>query len=253
MNRLHRWHCQSGRWRRTLASEILPWSVQDVDLSGNVLEFRPGPGLTTDWLRHRCGSLTCLEIDHRLARSLSERSGNGHITIQAGDATAMPFCDELFSVVLSLSMLHDVSSPALQNRVFDDALQVLKPGCFFLRADSALSLRMRLFHLTDTLVCIEPGQLPPGCKLRASRMWKSNRMADDFVPERGDQPCPLLKTFSKTVMLKQKRVYESAKPQDGFRVLMNGIRPLSRSGDDPLPISRESHENIFLGSFRGHS
>src|SRR3981189_1624100 len=57
----------------------------------------PGPGLTTDWLRHQCENIACLEIDPVLADSLSDRMANTNVSVQCGDATAMPFPDHAFS------------------------------------------------------------------------------------------------------------------------------------------------------------
>ena len=66
MNRLHRWYCQSSQWKQKLENKILPWSLGGVDLGDEVLEMGPGPGLTTDWLRHRCKNITCIEVDPRI-------------------------------------------------------------------------------------------------------------------------------------------------------------------------------------------
>ena len=115
-------------------------------------------------LRHHCGLLTCLEIDPDLARSLSERVGDGHVTVQVGDATSMPFRDGSFSVALSFTMLHHVSSTALQNCVLREAFRVLKPGVTLVGVDSIRSLRMRLFHLADTMVCVQPKQVATGLR-----------------------------------------------------------------------------------------
>ena len=71
MNRLHRWYCRSCRWNTTLETEILPWSLGEIELGEDGLEIGPGPGRTTDWLRHRCPSMTCLEVDQNLAVSSS--------------------------------------------------------------------------------------------------------------------------------------------------------------------------------------
>jgi len=113
MNRLHHWYCQSSGWKHQLENEVLPWSVDGVDLGGEVLELGPGPGLTTDWLLHRCSHITCLELDPTLARSLRLRLGKNNVAVQLGDATAMPFPDKTFSTVLSFTMLHHVPSPDL--------------------------------------------------------------------------------------------------------------------------------------------
>jgi SAM-dependent methyltransferase len=160
VNRLHRWYCQSNHWRRKLDAEILPWSLNATNLYCEALELGPGPGLTTDWLRHRCRHITCLELDVNLAGALSQRLANTNVTVRVGDATAMPFRDGTFSLVLSFTMLHHLSSSALQDRLFREAYRVLKPGGIFLGTESMWSGWMQLFHFADTMVTIDPEQLP---------------------------------------------------------------------------------------------
>ncbi len=160
MNRLHHWCCRSKGWKHRLEHEIFPWSLEGVDLGGDVLELGPGPCLTTDWLRRQCRHLTCLELDSALAQSLRQRLGNENVTVQPGDATAMPFRDETFSAVLSFTMFHHVPSSGLQDRVFAEACRVLTPGGIFVGSDSSWSVRMWLYHIADTLVPIDPKRLP---------------------------------------------------------------------------------------------
>jgi SAM-dependent methyltransferase len=165
MNRLHHWRCRSKGWKQRLEHEILPWSLEGVDLGGDVLEVGPGPGLTTEWLRRRCRHITCLELDSALARSLRQRLGNENVTVELGDATSMPFRDETFSAVLSFTMLHHVPSSGLQDRLFAEACRVLRPGGIFVGSDSSWSVRMWLYHLADTLVPIDPKRLPDRLRL----------------------------------------------------------------------------------------
>lgn len=160
MNRLHRWYCRSGRWKEKLETEILPWSLNGVELGSDVLEIGPGPGLTTDWLRNRCTRLTCLEVDRDLARSLEQRTAGSGVHVDCGDATAMPYPDCSFSSVLLFTVLHHVPSPALQNRLFAEAHRVLKPGGTFAGVDSLPSWRMKIFHIRDTLVAVDPVTVP---------------------------------------------------------------------------------------------
>ena len=70
MNVLHRWVCASSRWRQTMEDHTLPWVLDGIDLGPNILEIGPGPGISTDILRARVTSLTCVEIDRRFADSL---------------------------------------------------------------------------------------------------------------------------------------------------------------------------------------
>src|SRR2546422_8033363 len=48
VNLLHRRYCRSDGWRRVVHRGMMPWVLRDVDLEANVLEVRPGPGITTD-------------------------------------------------------------------------------------------------------------------------------------------------------------------------------------------------------------
>src|SRR5512142_26878 len=135
MNLLHRWYCQSSTWKTRLETEILPWSLDGVELGENVLELGPGPGLTTDWLRRRCRALTCIEVDAGSAHSLSQRMENTNVRVQNCDATVLPFQDCQFSAVVAFTMLHHVPSPAQQDKVFDETFRVLQPGGVFAGTD----------------------------------------------------------------------------------------------------------------------
>jgi ubiquinone/menaquinone biosynthesis C-methylase UbiE len=160
MNRLHQWYCQSSQWKQKLENKILPWSLGGVDLGDEVLEMGPGPGLTTDWLRHRCKNITCIEVDPQLANSLNHRVASANVSVQCGDATAMPYGDRTFSGAVAFTMLHHVPSQELQDRVFAEVYRVLRPGGIFAGTDSTHSFLMRIFHIWDTLVLVDPKTLP---------------------------------------------------------------------------------------------
>jgi SAM-dependent methyltransferase len=159
MNRLHRWYCQSGHWRKKLENEILPWCLDGVDLGETVLELGPGPGLTTEWLHRRCRSLTCLEVDVDSATSLARRVWGKDVTVLCGDATAVPYRGEVFSGTVAMTMLHHVASATLQDKLFREVWRVLRPGGVFAGSDSLSSWLMRMFHIRDTLVIIQPETL----------------------------------------------------------------------------------------------
>jgi len=160
MNRLHRWYCRSSQWKQKVENEVLPWSLRGIDLGNDVLEVGPGPGLTTDWLIRRCKSLTCIEVDQELALSLAERTADFNVRVLCADATAIPYRDRTFSGAVSLTMLHHIPSPALQDRLFAEVYRVLKPGGVFAGTDSMRSLLMRFFHIRDTMVLVDPATLP---------------------------------------------------------------------------------------------
>ncbi len=155
MNLLHRWYCRSGGWARQLTMGM-GYALDGVDLGDHLLEIGPGPGVGTDWLRERVPHMTAIEIDHALARSLSDRMEGTNVTVVEGDATAMDFRDNSFSAGACFTMLHHVPSAELQDKLLAEACRVLSPGAPFVGADSTPSLRWRLFHVFDTCVPADP-------------------------------------------------------------------------------------------------
>lgn len=156
MNRYHRWACRSTRWKNTLEQYVVPWALQGVELGDHVLEIGPGPGLTSDLLRNQVPQLTAIEIDRQLAESLKQRLVGTNVTVVEGDATRMTFEDCSFSAAVSFNMLHHIASPELQDRLLGEAFRVLKPGGVFAGTDSRTNLAMRLIHIFDTLVPVDP-------------------------------------------------------------------------------------------------
>lgn len=155
MNRLHHWLCRSDHWRETL-KQRLPWILHGADLGPNVLEIGPGPGLTTDLLRAFVPKLTALEIDPESAGALTARLQGTNVRVLRGDATSMPFGEGEFSSAVCFTMLHHVPSRELQDKVLHEAFRVLMPGGFFVGADSLQNLFMKIIHIGDTLVPVNP-------------------------------------------------------------------------------------------------
>lgn len=155
MNRIHHWLCRSDRWHATLQRRV-PWVLSGNDLGPNVLELGPGAGLTTDLLRTSVTRLTALEIDPTLASALTARLRGSNVEVIEGNATDMPFPDAEFSGAVSFTMLHHVPSRELQDKVLNEVFRVLRPGGFFVGSDSRQSLLMRLIHIGDTLVPVDP-------------------------------------------------------------------------------------------------
>ena len=160
MNVLHRWLCASSRWKQTVENCTLPWVLNGVELGQNVLEIGPGPGVTSDLLRNRVKSLTCVEIDRQLAASLQRRTAGANVTVVQEDATAMSFENRTFDAVLSFTMLHHVPSAILQDRLLGEVLRVLRPGGIFAGADSLYSRAFALLHLFDTMTVVDPKTFP---------------------------------------------------------------------------------------------
>jgi SAM-dependent methyltransferase len=144
----------------------VPWVVSSADLGKKVLELGPGPGLATDVLRQMGGHLTAIEVDPQLAASLDSRLRGSNVRVIAGDATAMPFADGQFTGVASFTMLHHVPSPELQDKLFRQVWRVLTPGGVFVGSDSLQSWLMKLIHVGDNLVPIDPDTV--GSRLEAA-------------------------------------------------------------------------------------
>lgn len=166
MNGFHRWYCRTGHWRHAIQDQILPWALRGVDLGHDALEVGPGPGLTTDVLASQVQKLTAIEIDPDLAGRLRDRFADTNVTVEQGDATAMPFPDATFSSAVSFTMLHHVPSAALQDRLLREVHRVLRPGGTFAGSDSRASLVFRLAHLADTMVLVDPDTF--GARLEAA-------------------------------------------------------------------------------------
>lgn len=164
MNLAHRWLCRSAYWRDKVETYILPWVLHGLDLGTNLLEVGPGPGVTTDLLRHRVEHLTCVEIDRAFADSLSRRMEGHNVTVVREDATAMSFPDATFDGVVSFTMLHHVPSEALQDRLLAEVARVLRPGGVFAGTDSLYSRSFRLLHFLDTMVVVNPSTFPERLK-----------------------------------------------------------------------------------------
>ena len=160
MNLLHRWLCRSGYWKRAVETRVMPWVLDGVELGANALEVGPGPGLTTDVLHTRVERLTCIEIDRALAESLTRRMAGRNVEVVCEDATSMPFGDATFDAAVSCTMLHHVPSAALQDRLLAEVARVLRPGGMFVGVDSMDRPYMRMLHIFDTLVPIDPKAFP---------------------------------------------------------------------------------------------
>jgi ubiquinone/menaquinone biosynthesis C-methylase UbiE len=127
-----------------------------VHLGPRVLEIGPGFGVTTDILCESVEQLTCIEVDPHLAQKLERRMSGRNVKIICGDAASMSFADGTFDGVVCFTMLHHVPSPELQNRLLGEVCRVIKPGGVFSGSDSLQGLFMRVIHLGDTLVPVNP-------------------------------------------------------------------------------------------------
>jgi SAM-dependent methyltransferase len=160
VNPIHNVICASRPWRRRVERELVPWALEDLELGTRLLEVGPRFGATTRSLVRKYRRLDVLEVDKRYCERLEARFGS-RVNVTCGDAAAMPYPDQRFSAVLCFTMLHHIPSRELQDRVFSEVARVLAPGGTFAGTDSvAEGTLFKLIHVGDTLVPIDPLQLP---------------------------------------------------------------------------------------------
>lgn len=160
MNEAHLIACASPEWAETVRKWIIPWVTEGIDLGDDVLEVGPGPGLTTDVLRGMVPRLTAVEIDPDLAAALSARMNGTNVDVRCADATDTGLEAGRFSGALSLTMLHHVPGPELQDALFAEVSRVLRPGGVFVGEDGLDNPDLRERHRDDTYVPIDPDGLP---------------------------------------------------------------------------------------------
>lgn len=165
MNQLHLQYLSSPQWARYLETDLVPWVLGRAELGDDVLEVGPGPGLTTDVLRRRVTRLTAVEVDAELAAALTARISGTNVEVIHGDGTATGLQADRFSAATAFSMLHHMPSAELQDRLFAEVHRVLRPAGAFVGVDSIDAEPIRLGHVDDIFVPIDPETL--GARLEA--------------------------------------------------------------------------------------
>ena len=165
MNEMHVEFLSSPEWAQMLEADLLPWLLEVADLGDDVLEVGPGPGLTTDLLRQRTSKVTALELDAELSAALATRLAGTNVEVIHADATESGLASNRFSAATCFSMLHHVSSPEIQDRLFAELHRMLRPSGAFIATDSVDSEAIRMFHVDDVFVPVDPDTL--GSRLEA--------------------------------------------------------------------------------------
>ena len=159
MNENHAQVCPSPEWAAYLQQDILPSLLRHADLGDDMLEIGPGPGAATEWLRHRVGRLTAVEVDPEAARQLADKFPERNVTVVTGSATELEYPGESFDSVGTFTMLHHVPTLAQQNKILAEALRVLRPGGVLIGSDSLASNDLHHFHVGDTYNPVDPASL----------------------------------------------------------------------------------------------
>jgi ubiquinone/menaquinone biosynthesis C-methylase UbiE len=151
--------CATGEWSEYMRDEVVTYMTAHADLGQSMLEIGPGPGASTEWLRHRVKRLVAMELDVSLADDLAQRYAGTNVEVVVGDATKLAYPDGSFDSVGCFTMLHHVPTARLQNAILAEALRVLRPGGVLVASDSPPSDGLHCFHAGDTCNPIDPGSL----------------------------------------------------------------------------------------------
>jgi ubiquinone/menaquinone biosynthesis C-methylase UbiE len=76
-------------------------------------------------------------------------------------ATQLPFPDQTFSGAACFTMLHHVPCAELQDRLLREVCRVLKPRAVFVASDNLSNFVMKLIHIGDTTVLLDPKTVRP--------------------------------------------------------------------------------------------
>jgi SAM-dependent methyltransferase len=156
MNENHQQLCPSPEWAEFLHTEVLPWLTERAEIGPELLEVGPGPGASTEWLRHRVSRLVAVEIDPAAADRLRARFAGTNVEVITADATDLPLEAASIDSAASFTMLHHVPTVALQDGLLAEVARVLRPGGTFIGNDSIPSDDLAAFHEGDTYNPIDP-------------------------------------------------------------------------------------------------
>lgn len=150
MSRFQSAFCRSAPWRTVARRVVLPWALQGVRPEGNVLEIGAGSGaLAAELLTlHRDITVTVTDFDEAMVASAATRLApfGDRVATRQADATALPFPDSAFDVVLSWVMLHHTVA---WESALAEAIRVLRPGGQLVGYDLLSTAPLRALHRDD--------------------------------------------------------------------------------------------------------
>ena len=139
--------CCSAPWGWFARAVVLPWALQEEELTGNVLELGSGSGAVAAALLERFPNvrLTATDYDPRLVERLERRVARfgARARAEQADAASLPFADGSFDAVVSFLMLHHVGR---WEDALGEAARVLRTGGTLLAYDLVASPLTRGVH-----------------------------------------------------------------------------------------------------------
>jgi SAM-dependent methyltransferase len=142
--------CRTAVWGLAARRGILPWALAGARVSGDVLEIGGGGGAMAAGLlaRFPAAHVTVADLDPLMVQATQRRLGpfGPRAVATVGDATALPFDDDRFDVVVSFLMLHHIGR---WEAAVAEAVRVLRPGGRFLGYDLTDTAVSRAIHHAD--------------------------------------------------------------------------------------------------------
>lgn len=112
-----------------------------VASGGAALEIGCGPGYMSAALRDRGFKVTGTDVDPAEIDFATKNSRGEEVTFLEADATALPFDDSQFDLVLSMMVLHHIRA---WPETLSEIVRVLKPGGYYLLNDFTYSAALKL-------------------------------------------------------------------------------------------------------------
>jgi ubiquinone/menaquinone biosynthesis C-methylase UbiE len=138
MDGFEKWLLRTPIWRALTQYGVLPWVLRAGDLpdQAQVLELGGGGGFNAERLLGRFPGwhLTATDYDPDMVELLRRRLGRfgDNVSVQSADATALPFADSRFDLVVAVFVWHHVGDWRAALR---ECRRVLTPGGRLLLAD----------------------------------------------------------------------------------------------------------------------
>ncbi|MDP8956649.1 MAG: class I SAM-dependent methyltransferase [Actinomycetota bacterium] len=177
--------CSSRLWRIATQRAVIPWIVSFTDnelpANADVLEVGSGGGFNAETLLRRFANwrLTATDYDPEMVELAKRRLArfDDRVRVDQADATALPFAEASFDVVLSIGVLHHVGA---WEKALSEAARVLRPGGVFVAVDLLDGFFMgplrRAFPPVRTYTSMQVlGELPRAgfvrYRLHGGRLW----------------------------------------------------------------------------------
>ena len=170
MSQVEALFCRSAPWETATSRWVLPWALQGVQPNGALLEIGGGGGAMAAHIlaaspEPQTTTITVTDFDPRMVTAAQDRlrAFGDRAHTRVADATALPFADGQFDMVVSFIMLHHVVD---WEQALAEAVRVLKPGGVLVGYDLPNTPPARILHRLEGAPhrFIKPGQLLPELK-----------------------------------------------------------------------------------------